>query len=118
MYITYSYKPSQNGRVGNLCIPKGKRTKYNFLTFFPGLVGGHCIGIAPYYLTYKADILGYHSQLILAGRRINDGMGKYVSENCVKNLIAVDKLVKGGKTRRAAVIGFCFQRKMLWYPQQ
>ena len=81
-------------------------TKWNFLPFFPGLVGGHCIGVDPYYLTYKADMLGYHSQVILAGRRINDGMGKYVAENCVKNLIAADKPVKGAKV---SVLGFTFK---------
>ncbi len=69
-------------------------TKWNFLKFYPGLVGGHCIGVDPYYLTYKAEMLGYHSQIILAGRRINDDMGKYVAENCVKHLIAADKAVK------------------------
>lgn len=81
-------------------------TKWNFLPFYPGLVGGHCIGVDPYYLTYKAEMLGYHSQVILAGRRINDDMGKYVAENCVKNLIAADKAVKGAKV---AILGFTFK---------
>ena len=81
-------------------------TKWNFLKFFPGLVGGHCIGVDPYYLTYKAEMLGYHSQVILAGRRINDDMGKYVAENCVKHLIAADKAVKGAKV---AILGFTFK---------
>lgn len=81
-------------------------TKWNFLKFYPGLVGGHCIGVDPYYLTYKAEMLGYHSQIILAGRRINDDMGKYVAENCVKNLIAVDKSVKNA---RVAILGFTFK---------
>ena len=81
-------------------------TKWNFLKFYPGLVGGHCIGVDPYYLTYKAEILGYHSQVILAGRRINDDMGKYVAENCVKKLIAADKAVKGAKV---AILGFTFK---------
>ena len=81
-------------------------TKWNFLHFFPGLVGGHCIGVDPYYLTYKAEMLGYHSQVILAGRRINDDMGKYVAENCVKSLIAADKAVKGAKV---AILGFTFK---------
>ena len=81
-------------------------TKWNFLKFSPGLVGGHCIGVDPYYLTYKAEMLGYHSQVILAGRRINDDMGKYVAENCVKSLIAADKPVKGA---RVAVLGFTFK---------
>lgn len=81
-------------------------TKWNFLKFYPGLVGGHCIGVDPYYLTYKAEMLGYHSQVILAGRRINDEMGKYVAENCVKLLIKADKAVKGAKV---AILGFTFK---------
>ena len=81
-------------------------TKWNFLKFFPGLVGGHCIGVDPYYLTYKAEMLGYHSQIILAGRRINDDMGKYVAENIVKNLIAADKPIKNAKV---AILGFTFK---------
>ena len=81
-------------------------TKWNFLKFYPGLVGGHCIGVDPYYLTYKAEMLGYHSQVILAGRRINDDMGRYVAENCVKSLIAADKPVKNA---RVAVLGFTFK---------
>ena len=81
-------------------------TKWNFLQFAPGLVGGHCIGVDPYYLTYKAEELGYHSQVILAGRRINDDMGKYVAENLVKQLIGADKPVKGAKV---AILGFTFK---------
>lgn len=81
-------------------------TKWNFLNFYPGLVGGHCIGVDPYYLTYKAEMLGYHSQVILAGRRINDEMGKYVAESCVKNLIAADKSVKNAGV---AILGFTFK---------
>ena len=81
-------------------------TKWNFLEFYPGLVGGHCIGVDPYYLTYKAEMLGYHSQVILAGRRINDDMGRYVAENCVKALIAADKPVKQA---RVAILGFTFK---------
>ena len=81
-------------------------TKWNFLKFFPGLVGGHCIGVDPYYLTYKAEMLGYHSQIILAGRRINDDMGKYVAENVVKSLISADKAVKNAKV---AILGFTFK---------
>lgn len=81
-------------------------TKWNFLKFFPGLVGGHCIGVDPYYLTYKAEMLGYHSQVILAGRRINDDMGRYVAENVVKNLIVADKQVKNA---RVAILGFTFK---------
>lgn len=85
---------------------KAAGTKWNFLEFYPGLVGGHCIGVDPYYLTYKAEMMGYHSQVILSGRRINDDMGKYVAENCVKNLIAADKAVKGAKV---AILGFTFK---------
>lgn len=81
-------------------------TKWNFLNFSPGLVGGHCIGVDPYYLTYKAEQLGYHSQIILSGRRINDGMGKYVVENLVKNLIMADVPVKNAKV---AILGFTFK---------
>lgn len=81
-------------------------TKWNFLKFQPGLVGGHCIGVDPYYLTYKAEELGYHSQIILSGRRINDDMGKYVAESMVKNLIKADISVKGAKV---AILGFTFK---------
>lgn len=81
-------------------------TKWNFLPFMPGLVGGHCIGVDPYYLTYKAEELGYHSQIILSGRRINDDMGKYVAESLVKNLIKTDAAVKGA---RVAILGFTFK---------
>ena len=81
-------------------------TKWNFLKFSPGLVGGHCIGVDPYYLTYKAEQLGYHSQIILAGRRINDGIGKHVAEHVVKTLIAAGSQVKGAKV---AVLGFTFK---------
>lgn len=81
-------------------------TKWNFLKFYPGLVGGHCIGVDPYYLTYKAEQIGYHSQVILSGRRINDDMGKYVAENIVKSLIKADKTVKEAKI---AILGFTFK---------
>lgn len=81
-------------------------TKWNFLKFMPGLVGGHCIGVDPYYLTYKAEELGYHSQIILSGRRINDDMGKYVAESLVKNLIKADIPVKNAKI---AILGFTFK---------
>lgn len=81
-------------------------TKWNFLPFFPGLVGGHCIGVDPYYLTYRAEQMGYHSQIILSGRRINDDMGRYVAESLVKNLIKADIAVKGAKV---AILGFTFK---------
>ena len=85
---------------------KAAGTKWNFLNFYPGLVGGHCIGVDPYYLTYKAEMLGYHSQVILSGRRINDGMGKYVAENVFKKLIAADKPVRNA---RVAILGDTFK---------
>lgn len=85
---------------------KAAGTKWNFLNFFPGLVGGHCIGVDPYYLTYKAEQLGYHSQVILSGRRINDDMGRYVAENLIKSLIKADIPVKGA---RVAILGFTFK---------
>ena len=81
-------------------------TKWNFLPFVPGLVGGHCIGVDPYYLTYRAEQLGYHSQVILAGRRINDDMGKVIAENLVKKLISADIPVKNA---RVAILGFTFK---------
>ena len=81
-------------------------TKWNFLKFVPGLVGGHCIGVDPYYLTYRAEQLGYHSQVILAGRRINDDMGRYVAENVIKKLIAADIPVKNAKV---AILGFTYK---------
>jgi nucleotide sugar dehydrogenase len=81
-------------------------TKWNFLKFSPGLVGGHCIGVDPYYLTYKAEQMGYHSQIILSGRRINNDMCKYVVENLIKNLIKADVPVKNAKV---AILGFTFK---------
>ncbi|MCR4762383.1 MAG: nucleotide sugar dehydrogenase [Lachnospiraceae bacterium] len=81
-------------------------TKWNFLPFSPGLVGGHCIGVDPYYLTYKAEEMGYHSQIILSGRRINDDMGKYIAESLVKRLIAADIPVKRA---RVGILGFTFK---------
>lgn len=81
-------------------------TKWNFLRFAPGLVGGHCIGVDPYYLTYKAEELGYHSQIILSGRRINDDMGRYVAESVIKKMIAADLAIKNSKI---AILGFTFK---------
>ncbi|MED2865880.1 nucleotide sugar dehydrogenase [Bacillus thuringiensis] len=72
-------------------------TKWNFLNFSPGLVGGHCIGVDPYYLTYKAEQIGYHSQIILSGRKINDDMGKYVAESTVKQMIKANKQINGAQ---------------------
>jgi UDP-N-acetyl-D-galactosamine dehydrogenase len=81
-------------------------TKWNFLPFRPGLVGGHCIGVDPYYLTHKADMIGYHPQVILAGRRINDGMGKFVAEQTVKHMIRAGFSVKGAHVN---VLGLTFK---------
>lgn len=81
-------------------------TKWNFLDFKPGLVGGHCIGVDPYYLTYRAEHFGYHSQIILSGRRINDQMSHYVTESTIKQLIQADKKVKGA---RIGLFGFTFK---------
>ena len=92
--------------IDTLEVLKAAGTKWNFLNFRPGLVGGHCIGVDPYYLTYKAEQLGYHSQIILSGRRINDDMGKYVAESVVKKLISADLPVKGAKV---AILGFTFK---------
>ncbi len=92
--------------IDTQAVLKAAGTKWNFLNFYPGLVGGHCIGVDPYYLTYKAEQLGYHSQIILSGRRINDDMGKYVAENCVKNIIKANKHVKDAKV---AILGFTFK---------
>lgn len=80
--------------IDTLEVLEAAGTKWNFLPFRPGLVGGHCIGVDPYYLTHKADMLGYHPQVILAGRRINDGMGKYVAEQTVKKMIGSGLSVK------------------------
>jgi UDP-N-acetyl-D-galactosamine dehydrogenase len=81
-------------------------TKWNFLKFKPGLVGGHCIGVDPYYLTHKAEMLGYNPQVILAGRRINDGMGKFIAEQTIKHMIASGSYVKGAKVN---ILGLTFK---------
>ena len=81
-------------------------TKWNFLRFEPGLVGGHCIGVDPYYLTFKAQSIGYHPEVILSGRRINDSMGKYIAEQAIKHLIKSNKAVKGSKI---LILGFTFK---------
>ncbi len=92
--------------IDTKAVLKAAGTKWNFLNFEPGLVGGHCIGVDPYYLTYKADQLGYHSRIILAGRRINDGMGAYVATELVKNMIHADVKVKDA---RVLVLGLTFK---------
>ena len=92
--------------IDTLEVLKAAGTKWNFLPFRPGLVGGHCIGVDPYYLTHKAEMVGYHPQVILAGRRINDGMGKYIAEQTVKCMIRAGLPVKGGDVN---VLGLTFK---------
>ncbi len=92
--------------IDTLEVLKAAGTKWNFLPFRPGLVGGHCIGVDPYYLTHKADMLGYHPQVILAGRRINDGMGKYVADETVKLMINAGFPVRGSDV---IVLGLTFK---------
>jgi UDP-N-acetyl-D-galactosamine dehydrogenase len=92
--------------IDTLEVLKAAGTKWNFLPFRPGLVGGHCIGVDPYYLTHKAEMLGYTPQVILAGRRINDGMGKFVAEQTVKHMISNDLPVKGANV---IVLGMTFK---------
>ena len=92
--------------IDTLEVLKAAGTKWNFLPFRPGLVGGHCIGVDPYYLTHKADMLGYHPQVILAGRRINDSMGAYVAEQTVKQMIQAGHNIKGAEV---IVLGLTFK---------
>jgi len=92
--------------IDTLEVLKAAGTKWNFLPFRPGLVGGHCIGVDPYYLTHKADMMGYHPQVILAGRRINDGMAAYVAQQTVKKIIQAGGAVKGSKV---IVLGLTFK---------
>jgi len=92
--------------IDTLDVLEAAGTKWNFLPFRPGLVGGHCIGVDPYYLTYKAETLGYHPDVILAGRQINDGMGKLIAGKTVKQMIAADRKVKGALV---AVLGLTFK---------
>ena len=89
--------------IDTLSVLAAAGTKWNFIRMRPGLVGGHCIGVDPYYLTFKAEELGYHPQVILAGRKINDNMGKYIAEQTVKHLIEADKAVKGAKVLVAGI---------------
>ena len=92
--------------IDTLEVLQAAGTKWNFLPFRPGLVGGHCIGVDPYYLTHKADMIGYHPQVILAGRRINDGMGKFIAEQTIKHMIRNGSQVKGS---RVNVLGLTFK---------
>jgi UDP-N-acetyl-D-galactosamine dehydrogenase len=92
--------------IDTLEVLQAAGTKWNFLPFRPGLVGGHCIGVDPYYLTHKAEMLGYHPEVILAGRRINDGMGKYIAEQTIKLMIQSGAPVKGAEI---IVLGLTFK---------
>ena len=95
-------------RVGidTLEVLKAAGTKWNFLPFRPGLVGGHCIGVDPYYLSYKAELLGYHPEIILAGRRINNGMAAYLAQQTIKQMINNGTNIKGAKV---IVLGLAFK---------
>jgi len=95
--------------IDTLEVLEAAETKWNFLPFKPGLVGGHCIGVDPYYLTFKAESMGYHPEMILAGRRINDGMAKYISERAVKMLIKAGKQVRKATV---AVFGLTFKENV------
>lgn len=95
--------------IDTLEVLEAAGSKWNFLPFRPGLVGGHCIGVDPYYLTYKAEEIGCHPEVILAGRRINDVMGKYVAEICIKRLINADRCVRGA---RVGILGFTFKENV------
>jgi UDP-N-acetyl-D-glucosamine/UDP-N-acetyl-D-galactosamine dehydrogenase len=92
--------------IDTLEVLEAAGTKWNFLPFRPGLVGGHCIGVDPYYLTHKAEMIGYHPEVILAGRRINDGMGAFVAQQTVRHLILGGNGVKGAKVN---VLGLTFK---------
>ena len=95
--------------IGTKEVLEAAGTKWNFLRFEPGLVGGHCIGVDPYYLTFKAESIGYRPQIILAGRRINDNMGKYIADNTIKMLIKAGRTVKGSKV---LILGFAFKENI------
>ena len=95
--------------IDTLEVLEAAGTKWNFLPFRPGLVGGHCIGVDPYYLTFKAESLGYHPDMILSGRRVNDGMGKFIAERTVKMLIKTGRQVQGA---RVALLGLTFKENV------
>lgn len=92
--------------IDTLDVLAAAKTKWNFLPFSPGLVGGHCIGVDPYYLTHKAQTVGYHPEVLLAGRRINDNMGKYIAEQTIKHLIHCGHKVRGA---RIGIFGLTFK---------
>jgi UDP-N-acetyl-D-galactosamine dehydrogenase len=95
--------------LDTLEVLKAAGTKWNFLRFRPGLVGGHCIGVDPYYLTHKAELLGYHPEVILAGRRINDGMGSHIARKAVQQMIHAGRSIKGA---RVNVLGLTFKENV------
>ncbi|MBI3898414.1 MAG: nucleotide sugar dehydrogenase [Gammaproteobacteria bacterium] len=95
--------------IDTLEVLQAAGTKWNFLPFRPGLVGGHCIGVDPYYLTHKAEMLGYHPQVILAGRRINDNMGKFIAEQTIKQMISNGSPIKGANVN---VLGLTFKENV------
>jgi UDP-N-acetyl-D-galactosamine dehydrogenase len=95
--------------IDTRAVLRAAQTKWNFQQYYPGLVGGHCIGVDPYYLSYKAELIGYHPQIILSGRRINDDMGKYVAENTVKKIIQAGKPILGSKV---LVMGITFKENV------
>jgi UDP-N-acetyl-D-galactosamine dehydrogenase len=95
--------------IDTLEVLEAAGSKWNFLPFRPGLVGGHCIGVDPYYLTYKAETIGYHPEVILAGRRINDNMGKYIAEQTIKHMITHGSAIKGAKVN---VLGLTFKENV------
>jgi UDP-N-acetyl-D-galactosamine dehydrogenase len=95
--------------IDTLEVLQAAGTKWNFLPFRPGLVGGHCIGVDPYYLTHKAEMIGYHPEVILAGRRINDNMGKFIAEQTIKKMIASGSAIKGAKVN---VLGLTFKENV------
>ena len=95
--------------IDTLEVLQAAGTKWNFLPFRPGLVGGHCIGVDPYYLTHKAEMIGYHPEVILAGRRINDNMGKFIAEQTVKQMIAHGSSIKGANV---IVLGLTFKENV------
>jgi UDP-N-acetyl-D-galactosamine dehydrogenase len=95
--------------IDTLDVLEAAGTKWNFLPFRPGLVGGHCIGVDPYYLTFKAEAMGFHPQVILAGRQINDGVGKFIAESVVKRLIREGAVIRGA---RVGVLGFTFKENV------
>lgn len=95
--------------INTKAVLEAARTKWNFLPFTPGLVGGHCIGVDPYYFTYKAEQLGYHSQIILAGRKVNDNMGKHVASNIIKTMIQAKQSIHDA---RIAILGLTFKENV------